>query len=312
MSDLSSAAKNAMNVFGDALVIGNHDSITLFGIHPQNSMREYSRKMTTMLLKDSADIDMAIGDVVTEIQHFDMRSRSPIMSFLRRLQYRKDVIKEYHKILAYIENMTLYFKLQQAQLTKEVKLLEKMSAAISSCSAELEQYIELGTATLRNRPTHAGANPVIIDPDEDIWYDRLQRRIDDLKISHTVSVQSQVQIKLLRNNDFVMLDRISSVISNTFPIWQNQMALMFGLELLETKISYQDNITGVNDKYSGHSAVKLHRQYGKTIDLQQILALNQSLSHALAEMVQLEQNDETLRKEFIHAIHHIERGSAYE
>ena len=308
MSDLSAAAKNAMGVFGGSLIVGNHDSITLFGIHPQNSMREHSRKVAEMLLKESADIDMAIGEVIEEIRYFEMHSRNPVTSLLRKLNYRKDIIKEYHKILAYIENMVLYFKLQQAQLTKEVKLLEKMSAAISLCSVELERYIGIGTDTLRNRMEHDGNNPTLINTDEDIWYDRLKRRIDDLKISHTVSLQTQAQINLLRNNDFVMLDKIAGVISNTFPIWQNQMALMLGLELLETRIEHQGSINGTNGKHSRSFDSQPLRNHQKTIDLQQILELNQSLGHVLTEMVQLEQNDETLRKEFIHATHHIERG----
>ena len=308
MSDLSSAAKNALNVFGDSLIVGNHDSITLFGIHPQNSMREYSRKVAQMLLKESADIDTAIGELIEEIRHFEIRSRNPVTSLLRKLNYRKDIIKEYHKILAYIENMVLYFKLQQAQLTKEAKLLEKMSTAISLCSAELERYIGIGTDILRNRPTHDGNNPAMIKSDEDIWYDRLKRRIDDLKISHTVSLQTQAQINLLRNNDFLMLDKIAGVISNTFPIWQNQMALMLGLELLETIIKHQDSINSTNGKHSRYIASQSLKNGQKTIDLQRILELNQSLGHALTEMVQLEQNDETLRNEFIHATHHIERG----
>ena len=308
MSDLSAAAKNAMGVFGGSLIVGNHDSITLFGIHPQNSMREHSRKVAEMLLKESADIDMAIGEVIEEIRYFEMHSRNPVTSLLRKLNYRKDIKKEYHKILAYIENMVLYFKLQQAQLTKEVKLLEKMSAAISLCSVELERYIGIGTDTLRNRLEHDGNNPTLINTDEDIWYDRLKRRIDDLKISHTVSLQTQAQINLLRNNDFVMLDKIAGVISNTFPIWQNQMALMLGLELLETRIEHQGSINGTNGKHSRYFASQSLKNNQKTIDLQQILELNQSLGHVLTEMVQLEQNDETLRKEFIHVTHHIERG----
>jgi uncharacterized protein YaaN involved in tellurite resistance len=300
VNDFSSVAKNAMNVFSDSLIVGNHDSITLFGIHPQNSMRDYSRKVVSMLLEESSDTDMAISDVIAEIQHFEMRSRSPIISFLRKIQYRKDIVKEYHKIVAYIDNMVLYFKLQQAQLTKEIKLLEKMSATISLCSTELEQCIEAGTDVLRSRPIHENINPARIQSDEDVWYDRLQRRIEDLKVSHTASLQTQAQIKLLRNNNFVMLDKIASAISNTFPIWQNQMALMLGLELLATKTNGQDSIIGTSNKPRKHFSA--YKDSGATVDLEQILALNQSLGNVLTEMVQLEQNDLSLRKEFMQHI----------
>lgn len=300
MNDFSSVAKNAMNVFSDSLIVGNHDSITLFGIHPQNSMRDYSRKVGSMLLEDTSDTDMAISDVIAEIQRFENRSRSPVISFLRKLQYRKDIVKEYHKIVAYIDDMVIYFKLQQAQLTKEIKLLEKLSAAISLCSAELEQYIEVGTDVLRSRPTPNGINPALPQSDEDIWYDRLQRRIEDLKISHTASLQTQAQIKLLRNNNFMMLDKVASAITNTFPIWQNQMALMLGLELLATKTNGQNAVISAGNRPDNYFSTS--RVSGVTVDLERILALNQSLGSVLTEMVQLEQNDLSLRKEFIQHI----------
>ena len=296
MNDFSSVAENAMNVFRDSLIVGNHDSITLFGIRPQNSMRDYSRKVASMLLEESLDTDMAIGDVIAEIQRFEMRSQSPFISFMRKLQYRKDIIKEYHKMVAYIDKMVLYFKLQQAQLTKEIKLLEKLAATISSCSIELERYIEVGTDMLRNRPVHQSSQPERIQSDDDIWYDRLQRRIEDLKVSHTASLQTQAQIKLLRNNNFVMLDKIAGAISNTFPIWQNQMALMLGLELLATKTKAQGSIVDASN--NARNIFSGDKDSSKAINLEQILALNQSLSSVLTEMVQLEQNDLMLRNEF--------------
>lgn len=305
MSDILSATKNVMHIFGDSLVVGNHDSITLFGIHPQNSMREYSGKVAELLLKESVDIDMAIEEVIAEILHFEIRSRNPVTSLLRKLHYRNDVIKEYHKIMAYIKNMTLYFKLQQAQLTKEVKLLEKLSAAISICSTELEQHIGIGADMLRSRPP----NLIMIEVDEDIWYDRLQRRVDDLRLSHTVSLQFQAQINLLRNNNYLLLDKIASVISNTFPMWQNQMALMLGIELLETRINQQDVVSRTTGKLSSQSTARSCEKNGKTIDLHRVLVLNELLSHTLNEIVKLEQNDETIRKEFIHTAHHIDVDS---
>lgn len=297
MNDFSSVAENAMNVFSDSLIVGNHDSITLFGIRPQNSMRDYSRKVASMLLEESLDTDMAIGDVIAEIQRFEMRSRRPIISFLRKMQYRKDIVKEYHKMVAYIDKMVLYFKLQQAQLTKEIKLLEKLASTISSCSIELEQCIEAGTDMIRSRPSQQSTNPAQIQTDDDIWYDRLQRRIEDLKVSHTASLQTQAQIKLLRNNNFVMLDKIAGAISNTFPIWQNQMALMLGLELLATKTKAQGSIIDASN--NARNIFSGDKDSSKAINLEQILALNQSLSSVLTEMVQLEQNDLMLRNEFM-------------
>ena len=84
------------------------------------------------------------------------------------------------------------------------------------------------------------------------------------------------------------------------PIWQNQMALMLGLELLATKTNARDAIVGASSKLGNNYSI--NRDSGATIDLEQILALNQSLGSVLTEMVQLEQNDLSLRKEFIQHI----------
>lgn len=72
MCSASSDVDDAIKIFGGTLIVGNHDSITLFGIHPQNDLKNYSRKVTDLLLKETAELDMTIADVLSELEHFEL------------------------------------------------------------------------------------------------------------------------------------------------------------------------------------------------------------------------------------------------
>ena len=313
MCDVSLDVRNAKKIFGGSLVVGDHDTITLFGIHPQNSLKDYSRRVTTLLLKDTAELDLAIADVLSEIEHFELRAKKPIKSFLGRQLHHKEIQKEYAKILSYIDSMSVYFKLQQAQLIKEIKLLEKLSDTVASCTEELEQCIDIGQTTLmaRNAPVgRISTDSLLLNTplDTDVWYERLEKRIDDLLISHTVSLQSQAQIKMLHDNNLVILDRIAGTISNTFPIWQNQMAIMLGIDLMETRMNVQEQLLGVSNRYVEQTSKKSQRKKINEIQLNKLLELNRSLSRALDEMARLEENNNVLRNEFLNTVEHTERG----
>lgn len=300
MCDISVDARNAKNVFGGTLVVGDHDTVTLFGIQPQNSLKDYSRRVTALLLKDTAELDMAIEDVLSEIEHFEMKAKKSTKSFLGRQLHHREIHKEYAKILSYIDSMTVYFKLQQAQLIKEIKLLEKLSDTVATCSNELEQCIKLGKKTLLARnvsSVNIDSNSLSLDTtsDTDVWYERLEKRMDDLLITHAVSLQSQAQIKLLHDNNLMILDRIASAVSNTFPIWQNQMAIMLGVDLMETRMDVQDRLISVSNRYVEQTVKKTQRKKINEIQVDKLLELNQSLSRALDEMARLEENNNILR-----------------
>ena len=312
MSDVQVAVTEASSVFSGSLVVGNHDTITLFGIQPQNRLKDYSRRVTTLMLKETEELDMAIADVLTEIECFESKANSPLKSFWGKNRRHQEIVKEYRKILSYIEEMTLYFKLQQTQLIKEIKLLEKLSGTVLSCSTELEHCIEIGKETLKHKLPYNEMNnisPTSINDSSDTesWYVRLEKRIEDLSVSHAASLQSQAQIKILHENDLALLDKIASAIANTFPIWQNQMAIMLGVELLDARLEVQEKIVDVNNRNIEKTSAILKnnrtRKKKHSWDLNKMRELNEALSNALNEMAKLDENGDELRKGFMTEAH---------
>lgn len=97
MSDVRVISSEATSIFGGDLVVGNQDSITLFGIQPQNSLKDYSKKITKLMFKENEELDRAISDILAEIECFELTVNGSIKSFFSRHQ---KVINEYKKILS--------------------------------------------------------------------------------------------------------------------------------------------------------------------------------------------------------------------
>ena len=304
MNDISSRTSDATSLFHGTLIVGNHDSITLFGSQPQRSLNDYSRRITNLLFKETKIIDTEIANILSKIEQFEKKAtRSCAPSLVKHFRHNATQ-KEYQKVTSYIENMTLFFKLQQVQLLKEIKILEKLADAILLCTDDLNRCIETGKSFLLNRsPCHKRSerSPLSVPDDHELamWYSRLETRIQDLYVSHTISIQIRAQIKLLYNNDLRLLDSIANTISNTFPIWQNQVAIMLGVELFESRVSAQKRVEKyTSDKNFLSRAIGV-RQVQPLMNAEKILELNQILTTALKEMVKLEKTNSALREGFV-------------
>lgn len=301
MGDVLQRTRDALEWFSGELVVGNHDSITLLGAEPQVKLRDYSKIVSKLFMKSDDELESAISDVVLQIEKFEFRAAKKNHSFFSFGNRRKALTKEYNSLIAYIERVCLFFQMQQAQLLKENKLLEMLADTIHETILALEQCIESGEKVLCERPLtnqQLRNNPSysLIDDSENIdsWYLRLEYKLNDLHISHTASLQNQAQIKVLYNNNFMLLDRIASAISNTFPIWQSQMAMMLGIERIEKRLEDQKRVF----QSSSH----------EQLDVKRITDLNNKLKFALEETASLEMRNIHIRKEFREVVHHIERG----
>ena len=58
---------------------------------------------------------------------------------------------------------------------------------------------------------------------------RFERRIHDLEISRTVTVQTAPQIRLMQSNNQTLAEKIQTSVLTTIPIWKSQMVLALSL-----------------------------------------------------------------------------------
>ena len=227
----------------EVLEIGNHDSLLLFGSDVQRELNEVSKMLASMVMKSDVNIEDLIQNLISEITDFQNQLESTSNKCIPWLKKgrKEKAIRKYSGIIEYIDKVELLLKIQETQLIKESKILEKLELKMEEAIRTLDQIISYAESVLRKKQ--------FINTDDnnlEEWYVRLTKKIDDLKISHTLAIQSKTQVIIMRQNARQLIDKIIVAISGTIPIWRNQVSLLLEVQKLNENKLLQVNETFKN------------------------------------------------------------------
>lgn len=282
---------NSEMVLHDQLYVGNSDSILLFGCEAQQQLREFSKTISNQLAEDSSNLEYVIQDILNEIEDFQNYNVNNIGFFGKnQKKKRSGLIKKYNTILNYMNEMELALKLQEAQLLKDSKIFEELGKRIQTTVANLEELLMYGENVLKQQSC--------TEQSEDIkrWYERLTRRLEDLRISHTVLLQSKLQIIIMLENSDKLVDKIVETITATFPVWRNQVTILLGIERMNTNLTIQNKLTEINKNYV-NMKTKTGKKIGKQkeINSDELSLVNMSMKKSLGKLIDSEKKDEEIR-----------------
>lgn len=209
----------------DELIVGNADSILLFGCEAQQQLREFSKIISNQLLNSNGELEYLIHDILNEIDDFQVSIEKKVGIFPSSNEKKRErLIKKYNEVLVYMDKMELALKLQEAQLIKDSKLFEELGRCIDETLSSLQTTISYGNDVVNKKPKGQ------IPDDIKAWYERLSKRIEDLGISHTVTLQTKTQMNLMLENNARLIDKIMGAVSGTIPTWRNQITILLGIE----------------------------------------------------------------------------------
>lgn len=301
MCNSSIKTNEAIALLSGSLMVGNHDTITLFGVRPQNCIRDCIKRVISLLLKDSECLDTVTESIFEEINLLEQGLEKLTEATLNKSRRHADNTKNFQKILFNIENFTAYLKLQEVQLIKEIKLLENADTTLLSCTKELEQHIQIAKTFLLERdarnfsqecPPSCSTQP----SGDNLWYSRLEHRINDLDISFAVSSQIRAQVKLLHASNLLLLDKLRYIISNIIPLWQSQMSIFLGIELSKDRLTTQEMLLHTT------SRPKKITSFERIESPDSVFELNKSLRSAFSEILLLNKDNSMIREEIDHTI----------
>ena len=147
----------------------------------------------------------------------------------------------YDKAEVNVNKISDALEAHQVTLLKDVAMLDKMYELNLNYFKELSMYILAGKQKLKEAQEKelpalvAKAEQSKLPEDTQAARDyaemcnRFEKKIHDLELTRTVSLQMAPQIRLIQNNDTVMSDKIQSTLVNTIPLWKSQMVIAIGL-----------------------------------------------------------------------------------
>lgn len=146
------------------------------------------------------------------------------------------------------------------------------------------------------------AMQVVRDFEENV--NRFEKRIFDLKTSKAVALQTAPQIKLIQNNDQLLVDKITDSINNTIPLWKSQVIIALGLNRQQEIVDMQKQVSDTtnellkrNSENLKNSTVEIQKEAQRsTIDVDTLKEVNQNLIDTIHESMQIQEDATNQRK----------------
>ena len=132
---------------------------------------------------------------------------------------------------------------------------------------------------------------------------RFEKKIYDLELTRAVALQTAPQIRMIQNNDTIMVEKIQSTIVNTIPLWKNQMVLALGLNDSLQAAKAENEVTNMTNQLLMQNAAKLKQTTIETakasergiVDIETLKKTNQSLITTLDEVAKIQTEGRTKR-----------------
>ncbi len=275
------------------LIVGNHDTITLYGADIQSKVADISRNVSELIISGNDELEYLLNEITVELEEFQS-GRGPKLFGLFGGNDTNAMIKKYYTILAFLDKASLALKLQEAQLIKDCKLIEQILPELERCEEALEEYV-------------SGAEKIVSenalnDADLEKWHSRLTRKVEDLRISSTVTQQNKVQLNMMLDNNRLIIDQIVEAINGTIPAWRNQVSILLGIEKMSRDMAVQRKVIDATEKYMKDNKRSIKRtaskiKKSKEIDVEQLKSANIKLSKVIENLAIAETKDKEIRSE---------------
>lgn len=317
---LTPEEQKVVDDFAEKIDITSSALVMQYGSGAQKKIANFSdTALANVRTKDLGEVGDEIANLVVELKSFDAgEEEKGFLGFFKKQANRLDGMKaRYDKAEVNVNKIASSLEGHQVQLMKDIVMLDKLYETNLAYHKELSMYILAGKKRLkRERETtleelkakaqHSGL-PEDAQAANDFAQqcDSFEKKLHDLELTRMVSVQMAPQIRLVQNNDRLMAEKIQSTIVNTIPLWKSQMVLALGVAHSADAVRAQREVTDMTNELLRKNAEKLKMSTIETaresergiVDMETLRQTNQSLISTLDEVVKIQEEGRTRRRE---------------
>ena len=273
MSNLSEAERKAVLEFAEKIDITDSNTVLQYGSAAQKHISDFSgTTLDAVRTKDMGEVGNMLSDLVVELKGFNYgeEEKKGLFGLRKKVTNQIATMKaQYDKAEVNVNKISDMLQQHQVVLLKDIAMLDKMYDLNQGYFKELSMYILAGKKklevakgeTLPALQAKAQASGLPEDAQAANDYanmiNRFEKKIYDLELTRTISVQMAPQIRLLQNNDTLMVEKIQTSIVNTIPLWKNQMVLSLGIHHSQQAMQAQREVTEVTNELLIKNAEKL-------------------------------------------------------
>ena len=275
LSKLSPAEQAAVTEFSKKIDILNTEQVLNYGSNAQKNISEFSdAALNAVRTKDLGEVGDMLSNLVVELKglNFDPEQRKGLRGlFNKARQDVASVMAQYDKAEVNVDKIVEELERHEVTLLKDISLMDRMYDKNQEYMKELTMYIIAGKLRIQElrdvelpamqKKAQESGLPEDAQAANDFanMIGRFEKKIHDLELTRTISLQMSPQIRLIQNNDTLMSEKIRSSINNTIPLWKSQMLLGLSMYHSEEAMKAQREVTDVTNKLLESNAKKLHQ-----------------------------------------------------
>ena len=329
-SQLTEAEKKAIEDFIKKVDVTNPDHVLLFGADAQKRIADFSQTaLDAVKTQETGEVGNMLVNLVSELKGFqkDSEDRKGLARLFAKGEDKITRMKaRYSKVSANVDSIAGSLEGYQTQLLKDVAMFDRLYDQNSDYFHQLTLYIIAGdkkleqvrATELKELQDKAAKSGDAMDAqkanDLAAQCDRFEKKLYDLKLTRQVSIQMAPQIRLLQNNDSLLVERIQSTLSNTLPLWKSQMVLALGLHHSQQALQAQTAVTDMTNELLRKNAEALKVGTIQTakeaergiIDIETLVRTNQDLIDTINEVMTIQSEGRAKRIEAEKTLYNME------
>lgn len=318
-SMLSQEERQQVDAFAEQIDLRNSGAVLHYGVGTQKKLADFSeRALNNVRTKDMGEVGNMIAGLVTELRSFDAEEESKgFFGFLKKGENKLSMMKvKYNKVEANVNEIVKVLENHQIQLMKDIDVLDRMYEMNLAYFKELTMYILAGKKKLHQVRTQelpalqqkAQKSGLPEDAQEarDLadMCERFEKKLYDLELTRTVSIQTAPQIRMVQNADTLMAEKIQSTIVNTIPLWKSQMVIAIGVEHSAQAARAQREVTDMTNELLKKNADALKiatiesakESERGIVDLETLKHTNETLITTLDEVMKIQSEGREKRR----------------
>ena len=323
VESLTPEERQQIDTIKDSIDLVNSNAIVQYGSGAQKNIANFSNSvLSTVKSTDPAVAGDLLNDLVKRVKAFEDENDEdkgffaslPVVGSL--FKKGEALTKSYTTLAAQIDKIQAGLDNQKMTLMKDIAMFDGLYDKNLEYFKQLHLYIQAGEEKIQelNQTTipkleaqaQVSDNPMAVQVVQDFKdaVSRFEKKVHDLKISKTIAIQTAPQIRIIQNNDKILVDRIQSAIYNTIPLWQNQMVLALGLGRQKEALEMQQAVSNTTNELLKRNAAMLKQNSHDTavenersiVDIETVKQVNEDLISTIEDTLRIQQEGRQKRQ----------------
>ncbi len=248
------------------------ETLNNFGVDTQRKLGSYSNELLTKVkVKDSGDAGAAINELLAQINlvKIDEAANPNRISrlvggipFLNKfVDKSKKIASQYNTISENVDDVVIKLERTRQSVLKDstslevmfkqaVEYIHEVRAVIAGGNLKIEEIQNETIPRLQSEVDTSSQDEIAVQRLSDMiaFKDRLEKKVHDFRLSHTIATQSMPQIRMIQSANDVLAQKIQNSIVTVIPVWRQQVAIALGLEKQRKALEIQKKVSDTTNE----------------------------------------------------------------